>query len=184
MKKGIRLAVVLMLVTSAVFGQKYFTKEGKITFTSETPLEKIEAVNNSTVSIWDLESGRMEFAALIKAFQFEKALMQEHFNENYMESDKFPKATFKGQIANIKEVDLSKDGTYDVIVKGPLTIHGETKEIETNGKIIVTGGVPSSEASFPLTVADYGIEIPGVVRDNIAKEVQVVVRCEYKPYKK
>ena len=110
--------------------------------------------------------------------------MQEHFNENYMESDKFPKALFKGAIADMSKVDLSKDGTYAVKVKGDLTIHGETKAVETDGTIVVKDGNISATSTFDVAVADYKIEIPKVVRDNIAKIVTIVVNVDYELFKK
>ena len=179
MKKILILAVCIMGVSLSVDAQKYFTREGKIAFFSDAPVEKIEAHNSSATSVVDLESGRMEFAVLIKAFQFEKALMQEHFNENYMESSKFPKATFKGAVTNMDEIDLSKDGTYTADVKGELTIHGVTREVETEGTFVVEGGAISAQSSFEVAVADYDIEIPAVVKDNIAKIVRIDVDIDY-----
>jgi len=132
----------------------------------------------------DVATGKMEFAVLIKAFQFEKALMQEHFNENYLESDKYPKSTFKGEITNIKSVDFSKDGEYEVNVKGELTIHGETKAIEAPGKIIVKNGNVTANSSFEVAVADFNISVPAVVRDNIAKIVRIDVSVNYEELNK
>jgi polyisoprenoid-binding protein YceI len=146
---------------------------------SDAQIEKIEAHNSKATSVMDLSTGKIEFAVLIKAFQFEKALMQEHFNENYLESDKYPKATFKGVITNFESIDITKDGEYAVNVKGDLTIHGVTKEVEIPGKIIVKDGQISAKSSFEVTVADYKIEIPAVVRDNIAKVVRVDVFLNY-----
>jgi hypothetical protein len=154
---------------------KYFTKQGKISFYSETPMEKIEAHNSRVTSVLDAESGKIEFMALIKAFEFEKALMQEHFNENYMESSKYPKASFKGTITDMKSVDLKKDGTYNVEVKGDLTIHGVTKNITEKATIKVKGGVISAETSFNVALKDYNIKIPTVVNNKIAEVIQVKV---------
>ena len=180
MKKILILTVCALIGTSiSTQAQKYFTREGKISFFSDAQLEKIEAHNNSANSVFDLESGRIEFAVLIKAFQFEKALMQEHFNENYMESSKFPKAVFKGIITNIDELDLSKDGSYKAQVKGELTIHGVTREVVTEGLFEVTGGNITAQSSFDVAVADYDIKVPAVVRDNIAKNVRIDVDMDY-----
>ncbi len=184
-RKNLMLTGLLILMgLGPVMAQKYFTREGKVSFYSDAPMEKIEANNNSATSVIDAESGRMEFAILIKAFQFEKALMQEHFNENYLESDKYPKGTFKGKIDNLDAVDFSKDGTYPVKVSGELTIHGETKTIEADGEISIAGEQLKASSSFEIAVADYKIEIPGVVRDNIAKKVRIDVSCDYQPLKK
>lgn len=177
--KKVLIAIALIGVSMSIHAQKYFTKEGKIAFSSNAPLEKIEAHNNKATSVIDVESGRMEFALLIKAFQFEKALMQEHFNENYMESSKFPKAIFKGQVVNMDEINLSKDGTYPTKVKGKLTIHGVTNEVETEGVFEVKDGNISAQSAFEVAVADYDIEIPAVVRDNIAKIILIDVNVNY-----
>ena len=178
------VSMILILIATNVQAQKYFTREGKVSFFSEAPLEKIEAHNSKATSVMDISSGRMEFAILIKAFQFEKALMQEHFNENYLESDKYPKATFKGNITNMDAIDFTTDGEYETIVKGELTIHGESKTIETPGKIIVKDGQISAHSSFEVTVEDYKIEIPAIVRDNIAKVVKVDIAVNYEELKK
>lgn len=182
MKKILFIAIVLLMwigQTGLLAQEKYFTRDGKVSFYSKAPVENIEAHNNAATSVLDTETGRMEYEVLIKNFLFEKSLMQEHFNENYMESDKYPKSTFKGQIVNTDEVNFQKDGTYPVNVKGKLTIHGVTNPLKTDGKIFIEDGEISAEASFKVTVADYEIEIPAVVRDNIAKVVRVDVEFDY-----
>ena len=123
----------------------------------------------------------MEFAVLIKGFEFKKALMQEHFNENYLESDKFPKATFKGKIVNNSDVNYKKDGTYKVKTKGQLTIHGVTKEVEADGTIEVKGGKIVGTSTFNVNPEDYKISIPNLVRDKIAKQIKVTVKADYQP---
>lgn len=173
-----------LFASSALLAQKYFTREGKVSFFSDAKIEKIEAQNKTATSVYDAETGKLEFAVLIKGFQFEKALMQEHFNENYMESDKFPKATFKGNIGDFKSVNLSKDGVYPVKVKGQLTIHGVTKDVETEGKFTVKGGVITATSSFTVAIADYNIQIPAVVRDNIAKTVKIDISAPLQELKK
>lgn len=183
MKKLLVVVVLATLFIPQIQAQKYFTRNGNISFSSDAPLEKIEAVNKSVTSVVDTESGKIEFAVLIKAFQFEKALMQEHFNENYMESGKFPKAVFKGQIENIEDIDFSKDGTYAARVGGQMTIHGVTKEEKMEGTFEIKEGKIGATSQFILIVADYGIEVPKVVRDNIAKEVEVKVNLKYQSLK-
>lgn len=183
MKKLFFIATLLAFA-NIVTAQKYFTRSGKITFSSDAPLEKIEAENSSATSVIDIESGKMEFAVLIKAFQFEKALMQEHFNENYMESSKFPKATFKGQIQNLEAINFDADGTYKANVKGDMTIHGVTKNIDTQGTFTVKDGKIFAASTFSVLVADYEIKIPNVVKDNIAKEVAIDVTLTYQELKK
>lgn len=178
---------LMFLGSVQAFGQttaeKYFTKEGHIKFHSETAVETIEADNYKSTSVLDLESGAMEFAVLIKAFEFEKALMQEHFNENYMESDEFPKSKFKGTITNLGDVNFAEAGTYTVKVAGDLTIHGETNPVETEGTLEVgKDGSIKALSSFIVKPADYGIKIPAVVVENIAEELTVSVDLDYQPF--
>jgi len=184
MKKFLFSLIALVFALSGAHAQQYFTREGKISFFSDAPMEKIEAKNNSATSVVDMATGKMEFAVLIKAFQFEKALMQEHFNENYLESGKYPKAVFKGDIVNKDEVDLTKDGTYTAHIKGEMTLHGVTRPLETKGVFTVKNGAVSGASEFNLQVADYKIEIPAMVKDNIAKTVLVTVKMDYQPLKK
>lgn len=181
-KQKIWIAAAAFLMAMPVLqAQKYFTREGKVSFFSSTPIEDIEAHNSKATSVVDAETGRTEFAVLIKAFQFEKALMQEHFNENYMESGTYPKATFKGQFSDWGSVDLAKDGTYPVEVKGDLTIHGVTNPVAANGTFTVKGGQVQAVSTFKIAVEDYGIAIPSVVRENIAKELEIRVDCNLQP---
>jgi len=180
MKTGIMLFTGILFVTTGM-AQKYFTKDGKISFYSDTPMEKIEANNTKAVSVYDVSTGQLEFAALIKAFQFEKALMQEHFNENYLESNTYPKATFKGKVTEPGAVDFGKDGKYQVQVAGELTIHGVTKQVSTPATFQVTNGHISGSASFNIEVEEYGIKIPSIVREKIAKEVKIDVQSDYLP---
>ncbi|OWY21743.1 YceI family protein [Sphingobacteriales bacterium UPWRP_1] len=183
MKKQVLVLVLVAVVSAAnVFAQgKYITKNGHIEFFSATSMENIAASNDKVSSVLDTQTGKLDFALLIKAFEFEKALMQEHFNENYMESDKFPKSTFKGQVVNIADVNFTKNGTYKVTVKGDLTIHGVTKAVEVPGTITVKDGAISANSKFEVAVADYNIEIPKLVRDNIAKTIAVTVAMNYQP---
>ncbi|MDX5348655.1 MAG: YceI family protein [Hymenobacteraceae bacterium] len=184
MKKRIFFLLSAILMAGLAQAQdRYFTKNGNISFYASTPLETVEAHNNKATSVIDITTGKMEFAVLMKAFQFEKALMQEHFNENYVESDKYPKSTFAGQITNPSAVDFKKDGTYPVKVKGNLTIHGVTKEIEAPGTVTVKNGNIKATSEFIVKPEDYNIQIPGVVREKIAKEVKVKADMDYQPLK-
>jgi polyisoprenoid-binding protein YceI len=118
-----------------------------------------------------------------KGFEFWSQLMQDHFNENYMESEKYPKSTFTGNITNISKVNFSKDGSYPVTVKGTLDMHGVKKEIETTGSFKVTGEQVLGTANFIVALEDYKIVIPGVVKDKLAKTVQIKITCNYNPLK-
>ena len=184
MKKQFVLAITIVFCISSVNAQdKYFTKSGKVIFSSKTSLENIEANNKSAVCVLDTKTGNLQFAVLMKGFEFEKALMQEHFNENYVESHKFPKAEFKGLIVNSSEINFSKDGSYAAKVKGKLTIHGETKDVETTGTVVVKAGKIAADAGFNIDLADYKIEIPKLVKDNISKTVNISVDCTLDPLK-
>jgi hypothetical protein len=175
MQKILLLFVAFLCIASSSFGQKYFTKTASVHFTSDAPMEKIEASNNNGYVVLDAASGQLEWSVLIKGFKFDKALMQEHFNENYMESSRFPKAVFKGNLVNPQEINCTKDGSYDVHVNGNITIHGVTKPLQSHGRMIIKNGVVSVSGSFDLTVADFDITVPKIVRDNIAKTVLVNV---------
>lgn len=180
-RQAILLLVMFAATAGSVLGQRYFTREGHISFRSETPIQTIEAHNRSVSSVWDKASGRLEFAANIKSFQFENGLMQQHFNENYMESDKYPKATFKGQLSNPSTVNINKDGQYTATVKGQLTIHGVSRDIQTNASFQVQSGKISATASFQIALDDYSIDIPTIVRLNISNTVTIKVNAAYQP---
>ena len=185
MKKYALILILLVTAATNVFAQKYFTRSGHISFYSTAPLENIEAHNYQASSIMDVSTGDMAFSMLIKGFEFKKALMQEHFNEEkYMASDKYPKSTFEGKILNIKDINLQKDGKYDVDVEGDLTIRGVTKKVKTKGTITVNGGKVSAYAKFPVRLSDYNVSIPTMVKDNIAEVVDVTVAINYEEYKK
>jgi polyisoprenoid-binding protein YceI len=154
---------------------KYFTKAGKISFYSKSPMENIEAINNSVVSVWDVSSGQIEFAVLMKGFEFEKALMQEHFNENYVESDKYPKAVFKGIIENSTAISFTTDNVVTVKVKGSLSLHGITNAVNTTAVITVKNGVVAATSNFSIALADYKISIPSVVANKINKTIAISV---------
>jgi polyisoprenoid-binding protein YceI len=110
--------------------------------------------------------------------------MEEHFNENYMESDKFPKSTFKGSISNIKDVNFAKDGTYKVSTAGTLTMHGVSKQVTIPATITIKGGKISASSTFMVLLSDYNIAIPSVVKDKIAKDIKITVNCDYELYVK
>jgi len=183
MKKTTILIFTYIFVI-ATFGQKYVTKNGHIKFYSETPMETIEAHNRQVNSALDIATGDFVFKVLIKSFEFEKALMQEHFNENYLESDKFPDATFTGKITNLSSIDFAKEGKYEAEVEGFLKIHGETKKVNEKGTFEVSGGKIFGKADFMVHIADYKVKIPSTVINNIAEDVEVTVDIGLEPVKK
>ena len=180
--KKILLTAALFAALNPAFAQKFMTRTGKITFFSGTSVENIEAINNDVASVIDGKSGDVMFQVPIKSFHFEKQLMQEHFNENYMESDKFPKAEFRGKIDNAAA--LTKDGTYNVKASGKLTMHGVTRDVTTNGTVTVKGGVVTVNSKFKVKPADYGIKIPSVVASKIAEQIEVTVNTILNPVNK
>lgn len=171
--------VFFTAVSITASAQKVYTKNGNISFFSKAPLENISADNNQVMSVLNQQNGEMQFSVIIKSFKFKKALMEEHFNENYMESDKHPKATFKGNVSDISKVNFAKDGKYDVVVAGDLTIHGVTNKVSAPGTISVKNGVASGTSKFNLRLADYKISIPKLVKDNISETVEITVNCDY-----
>ncbi len=178
--KKIQLTIIgfLLLLAFTTHAQgKFYTKSGKISFFSSTTLEDIAATNKSVVCLLDTKTGDLQFAVFMKGFEFRKALMQEHFNADYVESSKFPKAEFKGQITNNSEINYTTNGIYTAKVKGKLTIHGVTKDIETTGTVTIKDGKLTLSSSFNVVVADYKIIIEKLYRDNIAKSIKVSVDC-------
>ncbi len=171
------------VLSTAASAQKFFTRDGKVKFdaTVNSSLEEVEALSNSATCVLDAANGNIQWAVLIKGFKFEKSLMQEHFNENYLESSKYPKATFVGKITNLQDVNFASDGTYNAIVSGKMTIHGATKDISTNGALTVGGGNVKLNAGFNLALADYNISIPSLVSDKVAKEIKVLVDATLMP---
>jgi len=179
--KRLFLLMFFLNILFAVNAQKYITKNGYIGFYSHTSMEDIKGDNNQVVGALDISTGELVFQALIKSFHFDRALMEEHFNENYMESDKIPKSVFKGKIINLSAVDFSKSGTYDITVEGDLTIHDVTNKISTKGTIEVVSGGINANSKFKIVPEDYKVTIPGVVRDKVDKTVEVTVTMKYTP---
>lgn len=180
-KKGIISFCLLLIATSLVAQDKYFTKSGAISFVSKGTVETITASHRSATCVLDSKTGAIQFAVLMKGFEFKKALMQEHFNENYVESDKYPKAEFRGQITNNSEVAYTKDGAYNVYVKGKLTLHGQTKDVETDGKVTVKAGKLMLTSKFNIRMSEYNIEIPGPVQNNMSDNINITVNCNLEP---
>lgn len=182
-KKGIISCCFIIMAASLMAQDKYFTKSGSINFSSKGAIETIQADHRSVTCVLDSKTGAIQFAVLMKGFEFKKALMQEHFNENYVESDKYPKAEFRGQIVNNGEIAYAKDGVYNAHVKGKLTLHGTTKDVETDGKITVKGGKLLASSDFTIMMSDYNISIPKLVKENMSNTVTISVNCTLEPLK-
>jgi polyisoprenoid-binding protein YceI len=179
------LAIVggLLLAGTVNAQDRYFTKSAKIHFESKATLEDIEATNKTATAVLDKKTGAFQFSLSMKGFEFAKALMQEHFNENYVESSKYPKSEFKGTVVNNAEVNYSKSGSYPVVVKGKLTIHGVTREVVANGILKVEGDKVHAESTFNIQLADYNIKIPAVVKDKISNNIKIFVDANLDPLK-
>jgi len=168
-----------LLVIANVSAQKVYTKNGSISFFSKTPMENIDARNNQVMSVLNQNTGDLQFSVIVKAFHFAKALMEEHFNENYMESTKFPKATFKGMVMNVAKIDFTKDGAYNVTVSGDLNMHGVTKKISAPGTITIKNGVSSAASKFTIKLKDYGIVVPKISKDNISEKIDISLNITF-----
>jgi hypothetical protein len=168
------LTLILLIATLSIHAQKQVTKTGSISFEgSVDSFEPIKAINNSTTVVLD-DKGNLAALVLIKGFRFPIALMQEHFNENYMESDDFPKATLRGSLLNYE--DYVKDGsTQSLTFKGTLEMHGVVKNIEIPVELATTKKGYELHADFEINPSDYKIDIPSVVRKKIAGQIKVVV---------
>jgi hypothetical protein len=178
-KKILFLLALILCININADSQTYYTKNGSVSFFSKTPLENIDAENNQVISVLNIETGALQFSLLNNAFHFPKAKMETDFNEDYMESDKYPRSTFKGTITNLSDVNFFKDGTYPVNVNGDLTMHGVTKNILTPGTITIKNGNISATSSFKVLVSDYKIKIPSIVSNKIGESIEVKISCNY-----
>jgi len=159
----------------------YVCRNAKITLYSSAPIEDIKAATSTGASVYNAASGELDFSVSIRSFQFDKSLMQEHFNSDYMESDKFPRAIFKGKVEN--HIDITKDGTYPVRVAGQLTVHGVTQSRTIPGTISIKNGVVSMTSEFMVKCTDHHIDIPQIVFHHIAESIKINVFATYSPYK-
>ncbi len=177
--KNIIFLLLTIFSIQGIAQERYISKNGHIQFFSEAPLENIEANNHNVASILDLSKNEVAISLFIKDFKFDRSLMEEHFNENYLESDKFPKAVFAGTIKAKEVFELSKDGSYPVTIDGKLTLHGVAKEIHTTGTIDVIKNQLIAKTKFKISIKDYNIEVPTLVIKNIAEVVDVTVELPF-----
>lgn len=178
MKRKLFVLLLVLVTADVACGQKYISEKSYIRFFSDATLEDITADNKKGSSIFDAASREIVFSIPINEFQFAKSLMQEHFNEKYMESDKFPKSTFQGHIENF---DPEARGVQQARAVGKLLIHGETREVEIPGTIEKRGEKLLMKAKFIVRLEDYKIAIPQILWKNIAEQVEVTVEFTYKP---
>jgi len=177
------LVFLLLIIHSGLFGQgdKIIARQGKVSFFSYTSVENIEATNNQVFSIIDCQSGEIAVQMLMNAFIFKKALMQEHFNESYVESDTYPKLTFKGNADALKGQLVNNT---PITIVGIMDFHGVQKEIEIK-TVIETDSASETvilEGEFSVNIFDFAISIPPLLIPNISKEIQIMFRFEYTPY--
>jgi hypothetical protein len=156
-------------------------KNGEVTFFSKSTIENVDATSKSMNSFLNITTGEIAFVVPMTSFKFKKALMQEHFNEKYVESDKYPYGAYKGTIN--EKIDYTKDGEYDITSKGTLTIHAVPKERTDKGKLTIKNGVISIQSEFYVAIKDHKIEIPKLVIENVADTVKVNFSAMYSPFK-
>ena len=178
-KTSLLAALFIMAAGLQLSAQKYITKEGEIAIFSQTQLFTIEALDKKVGSLLNAETGDLVASTLVRSFKFHEALVEEHFNENYMDSEKFPKSQFKGKITNIKDVDFKKDGTYKVNIKGDLTIHGQTNPAEVPGTITIKAGKVIGKTEFIVSLAAYKIKIEEAYKSHIKDDIKLTVNFEY-----
>ncbi|MBC7693937.1 MAG: YceI family protein [Burkholderiales bacterium] len=181
-KKIMRKTILVLVIffTKMTYCQIYLCRDGNTKFTSEAPLELIKAQSNRTSGVLDLSAKNVAFTVAIESFDgFNSGLQKEHFRENYMETNKYKAATFKGKI--IEDVDFTKNGIYTVRAKGTFTIHGTKKEKIVKTKITVKDKEIFVETSFEVPLNDHNIKIPKVVNQKIASVIMVEVKATLKP---
>jgi hypothetical protein len=173
--------LLLASMCSNAFGQQFTLEKSMVSFFSDAAIEDITAKNTKSASIFNAKSDSIVFSIPIKEFKFAKSLMQEHFNEKYMESDKFKVSTFVGAVRGINH---EASGPQQVKAVGKLTIHGVTKEVEIPGTIEMSKDKVIIKSKFNVKLEDYSITRPQILWQNIAEVVEVSVDFTYKPYEK
>jgi polyisoprenoid-binding protein YceI len=177
-KKILLFVLGSAMLSGSSFAQKYTTEKAVVTFFSDAAIEDIAANNTKAAGVFNAATSDVAFSIPIKDYQFEKSLMQEHFNEKYMETEKYPKSTFQGKISGF---DLNATGIQQVTSKGTLTIHGEAREVEIPGTIEKQGDNLIMKSKFIVKLEDYKITIPKLLWQNIAEQVEVTVDFTFKP---
>lgn len=165
--------------TEPVAARRYLTNTGQVTFFSSAPVEDIEALNQEVAAVFDLASGKLAFSIPMRGFHFINSLMQDHFNENYAESDKYPRSRFTGTLLAVPTDEQLRSGPQSVEVQGQLNIHGVTRKVKVPGIMYLRGNELVVTAKFAVAPADYKIKIPALVRNNIAQSiaVSIVLSC-------
>lgn len=168
MKKSLIL-ILALLIGGVMFSQKMITRAGEIKFDATVPgaMDEVIGTNNTASSIFDKSTGDLVVQVMVKSFKFKSPLMEEHFNENYMESDKLPKASFKGKVVGFD----GKPGSYDV--EGDLTIHGVVNKVKTKMTVTNDGAKVIISGNFSIKLSDYKLEVPALARKTLAETAKV-----------
>lgn len=173
MKLLLKCVVVYLLITHTLHAQKYMTRTGNLKFEASVPsFEEVAAENKTASAVLDVSNGEMAVLALMKGFRFKVALMEEHFNESYAETDKYPKATFKGAIDGLDLAGLN-DKAKNFTISGDLTLHGKTKKITDTATISKSGNMLTVTGSFKVKPKDFDIDVPGLVSKKVAEQVTI-----------
>lgn len=185
-KASILLSIIVLAFTLFAFtppAGKFVSSKSHIKFYSSTPVEDIEANNYAAVSNLNPATGDVIFSVPMQSFEFEKSLMQKHFNqEGFLDTKQFPRASLKGKITNLQDINFDADGSYQATVEGELTLKGVTRHIKEQGTITIKGSTVEVESKFNITLADYGVTfVKGKPSSNIAKTVEVTLKAEYQP---
>lgn len=178
----ITFVFAVLSVMLATAQSRYVTHTGKATIYSHTVAEDITADNNNVTGVIQPETGEIAISVPVQSFQFEKALMQEHFNQpNFMDSKQYPKINLKGKISNLSAIDFSKDGTYDAHITGDLTIRGTARPINEKAHITIKEGRVSVHCNFTINdISSYGVGKPmGKKKNNVADNIQVTYTAIY-----
>ena len=173
-----KIKIILLFLFIPLIGRDiYFTRSGEVSFFSSTPIYDIQAVNNQMTCVLDMSTGNVSFRIPILGFNFPNGLMQEHFNENYMESEIYPNASFNGSIEDWSQNKIS-ERARGVVISGEMTIHGVTKTIRESGNIYTNNGKIFGDATFIIKLSEYDVKIPKLLRENIAEKVEVNIQLE------
>lgn len=179
--KNTNIVILVLMLHFGLFSQsnKIISRQGKVSFFSYTSVENIEATNNQVLSIINTQNGEIAVQMLMRAFVFKKALMEEHFNESYVESDTYPKLTFSGKIKDFNKVS---ENSAPIIIKGLMDFHGVKKELEVKSTIRKENNVMILDGDFNVAIDDFDISVPTLLVPNISKKIEVRFRFEYIPY--
>lgn len=177
-----RFKILLLMFVFSVqaYAQKYYSSNATITFVSDAPIEKIESVNKQVTCLLNTATNDVAFKVIMKSFQFEKQGIYDHFNTDYVHSDKYPNANFQGKITNV--IDYTKNGSYNVTVSGKLTIHGVTKEVSQNGTVVVANDKITLKSKFSILLSDYNVIVPNDFIKKISNKVEITVDAVLTPY--